>query len=269
MEWESNIINSFYGNHFIKEKDLKNLVLTILEKENLLLYCNKVTLNDEDKFIKKNNSYYDSFGKSINIEYNNSLIDNFLKKPNYYNIMLITLMFHEIEHVKQTKNVAEILNGKNNITQDDKMLLECNLLFFYKYRIYEKNYNTLYDEYNAIVNEGMNTIKFIDNLPFKVDEKVLWFYNRYLCYFLKRYYKVSNTLFYSYLTSPYSYHDKLFKDSLKEEIYKYYNLNLHVERNNDKSRLISGMPLTKEDINYILSISKKEVNETNIFKRIR
>ena len=57
MEWESNIINSFYENHFIKEKDLKNLVLTTLEKENLLLYCNKVTLNDEDKFIKKNNSY--------------------------------------------------------------------------------------------------------------------------------------------------------------------------------------------------------------------
>ena len=133
MKWESNIINSFYENHFIKEKDLKNLVLTTLEKENLLLYCNKVTLNDEDKFIKKNNSYYDSFGKSINIDYNNSLIDNFLKKPNYYNIMLITLMFHEIEHVKQTKNVEEILNGKNNITQDDKMLLECNLLFFYKY----------------------------------------------------------------------------------------------------------------------------------------
>ena len=48
-----------------------------------------------------------------------------------------------------------------------------------------------------------------------------------------------------------------------------YNLNLHVERNNDKPRLISGMPLTKEDINYILSVSKKEVNETNIFKRIR
>ena len=38
MEWESNIINSFYENHFIKEKDLKNLVLTTLEKENLLLY---------------------------------------------------------------------------------------------------------------------------------------------------------------------------------------------------------------------------------------
>ena len=27
------------------------------------------------KFIKKNNSYYDSFGKSINIDYNNSLIE--------------------------------------------------------------------------------------------------------------------------------------------------------------------------------------------------
>ena len=249
---------SIYSNSKVKTKFLDiGSTVSFYDIRSNTIFLNK-------KFRKVNLKPLISFTKNYsNISEKNFLVD-------LYNLDTITTLLHELRHAQQIK---EIKNNTNPIAK----LLEENYNFRKSMpKLYEKNHDLYYFEYDAVISSLIEMLKILSKCK-NLNKNSIIEYNRLMsCFIYHSYgnkYKddgVSNV--YDNFTSPISYtiflsniiKDKKRKDRLKASI-----KNILSKSNNEYLKLLSGCKLSYKTINLLYNISIKNYNTYNLLNDIK
>ena len=190
-----------------------------------------------------------------------------------YNIRILHIIFHELEHYLQYNPV---LNSSKN-----KLFAQNIKHFNQSCRIYDSYHSLYYIEYNADINAFKKTLNFIKRYCSDLDKNSIVKYNNiYACYigygYGNKYIRdgkyISKINDRKLFHSPIGFYNFLSKllDNKQEQIKVKNNIkNLKLYSINEYIKLLNGFKLSKGTMQYIDDVSVGKKKTTNLLEDIK
>lgn len=189
-----------------------------------------------------------------------------------HNIHLLSILFHEIEHIKQYENINKHVSFKNKIIKEN-----FKNYMFKNYNLYNKNHDFYYHEYDALIKSFIKTLNVINNKCKNLNQTAIEEFNRIM----------ATSLFHSYggkyqdeensnnrkrFCSPICYTkflSKLWSTPNERKIISICINDLKKNSKTEYQKLINGLPLSNVTLEYIYDISTKCYNTSNLIEDIK
>jgi len=201
---------------------------------------------------------------SINNKSLNFLVD-------LYNIYLVNMMFHELEHVKQYENI------KNKITPKNKIIKESIKFRYINPKLYPLHHDLYYFEYDAVIKALIKTLNFIKIYCKNLNNESVAEFNRIMATIIyhsygNEYMDGEKSKIYSKFDSPISYTKYLshFHHNLEEKKILYVSINeLKEDSNSEYLKLINGLDLSIRTQYLLYYVTQRKITTQNIFEEVK
>lgn len=189
-----------------------------------------------------------------------------------YNLYLMNTLLHELEHVKQYQSFDESLSFKNKIIkQNFKDFMMKN------YNIYCKNHDLYYHEYNAMINSFIKTLNIINIKCCGLNKKAIEEFNREMSIIIfhsygNKYEDENVSKSYNEFCSPICYTKYLSRLWNTPNQRKIMSICINDLKRNSKTeyqKLVNGLPLTNDTLEYIYDICTKYATTLNLLEDIK
>lgn len=238
---------------------------------------------DEEGIMSYNNSesaiIIDANIKNIQLEYLIKFTrinddSNYINNSNFlidlYNMILITMLYHELEHSKQYKK-RQPHSSKNNLVKENIKLMEMD------FNLYLSNHDLYYHEYDAMIKSIINTLNDIKNYCTDINVNSILEYNRNMSAYIyhahgNKYYNDNVSKIYSMFKSPISYTKhflKCFYNPRKLKLLSMDIKKLKRESTTEYMKLVNGFKISEQTSDLLYDILMRNYYTQNIFEEIK
>lgn len=187
-----------------------------------------------------------------------------------YNIYLLFMLLHELEHVKQLNN-GELYDFTENI------IIKETFKYSQKdYITYLRNHDLYYYEYKAVINSFIEILDIIENKCNKLSKKAIIEFNKMVASIIYHSYgnqgPKENLKLYDKFCSPICYTKfltKLYGTPNEKLITSICIEDLKRNSKTQYQKLVNGLPLLDETSKYILGVARGEYITSNFIDDIK
>ena len=208
---------------------------------------------------------------NLSFPYLENVDPNFL--VDLYNLDTFTTLLHELKHAKQISDIKH----ENNENLKLKLLIENYNSIKIMPKLYEKNHDLYYFEYDAVISSLIQMLKIINKCK-NLNKTAIIEYNRLMACIVYHSYgnkyqnddKVSKI--YDKFTSPISYSiflSKTMKNSKEKELLKKCIKVILNESTTEYLKLLYGCDLSYETTLLLYNISMKNYETCNVLEDVK
>lgn len=188
-----------------------------------------------------------------------------------YNIYLVNMMFHELEHAKQYENIKNKFTPKNRIIKESIKFGHINP------KLYKEEHDLYYFEYDATIKALVKTLNFIKVNCNNLNKESITEFNRIISTIIyhsygNEYKGVKKSKTYSQFDSPICYTkylSNIYHNSKQKLI-----LTINIEKLKNYSdyeylKLINGLNLSNKTLHLLYYISERKIITTNVLNEVK
>lgn len=271
------IYHKIRKHEYLNNKDIKNIIkietngkigTIFIDKDNFWATCDfdNSNIKISNKIKTEILEYLIDFSEYQDSDRNlNFLVD-------LYNLYLLSILFHEIEHVKQYQNTNKCLSFKNKIIKEN---LKNYMLK--NYNRYEKNYHLYYHEYDALTKSFIKTLYIINNVCNNLNQNAVMEFNRNMAIsilhsYTDKYQDEDSFNNRKKFCSPICYTkflSRFWNTSNQRKIISVCINDLKKNSKTEYQKLVNGLPLANETLEYIYDVCTNSYNTCDLLEEIK